>query len=155
MENKGITIIALIVMIAVIIILTSIFVATGIDSLNESKKAEIQNEIYQLKQAVVNRYASYEKNDGNISLIGTSATAKWAEADMCVNDVISTLTFEDETEDEKQLKIGRIANEITRDYDKFVKLVDSDDRISLGLENTSNNLYLVNYYTGSVYGPIK
>lgn len=155
MKNNGVTIITLIVMITVIIILTSIFIATGLDSLNEAKNAEVKNEIYQLKQAVVNRYTSYEKNNGNIALHGTLARNRWTDSEDCLEEVIASLTYENETVEEKASVEARIRNEIARDYDKFVMLVDSGDRINLGLENSSDNVYVVNYYTGAVYGPIE
>ena len=153
-KNRGVTIITLIVMIAVILILTSIFIAAGLNSLEEAKEAEIQNEIYQLKQAVVNRYTSYEKNEGDIALIGTLAKNNWTVSE-CVDKIIPTLVLDTETQEEKENKINKITNEITRDYDKYVMLLDSADRTTLGLENASDNIYLVNYYMGSVYGPIE
>lgn len=155
MNNKGITIITLIVMIAVIIILTSIFMATGLDSLKEAKNSEIKNEIYQLKQAVVNRYTSYEKNDGNIALIGTLAKNEWSNFEDCLERVIASLTYDNETIEERTSGEARIKKEISRDYNKFVMIVNSGDRLRLGLENSSDNVYIVNYYTGAVYGPIK
>lgn len=155
MKNKGITIITLIVTIAVIIILTSIFIATGLDSLKEAKNTEIKNEIYQLKQAVVNRYTSYEKNDGDIALFGTLAE-NHDDIDSfedCMAKIKATLSSDEDDNLEK--KFERISGEIARDYKKFVMVVDSEDRVKLGMENSSDNVYIVNYYTGSVYGPIE
>ena len=155
MKNKGITIITLIVMITVIIILTSVFIATGLDSLNEAKNTEKKNEIYLLKEAVINRYTSYEKNNGNVILVGTLAKNKYPSLTDCIDKIIPTLSLDNATPEEKNDKINKISNEITRDYDKFVMIVDSGDRIKLGLENSSDYIYIVNYYTGSIYGPIE
>lgn len=155
MKNKGITIITLIVMITVIIILTSVFMATTLDSLNETENTGRKNEIYQLKEAVINRYTSYEKNNGNVILVGTLAKNKYPSPTDCVDKITPTLSFDSATQEEKNNKINKISNEITRDYDSFVMIVDSGDRIKLGLENSSDYIYIVNYYTGSVYGPIE
>lgn len=155
MNNKGVTIITLIVTILVILILSSIFISVGLDSLNEAKETEIKNEMYQLKQAVINKYTSYEKNDGKIALVGTSALSKWGNKNECIEKVIATLQYEDESMDEIERRKARVSGEIARDYDEFVMLIDSDARVKLGLENSSDNVYIVNYYTGSVYGPIE
>ena len=158
MKNSGITLITLVVMIAVIIILTSIFMASGLDSLNEAKNTEIKNEIYQLSQAVSNRYTSYEKNDGNIVLHGTLAknVSDFDDVDKCMDKITSALKFdEDETQEDRQGKINRINSEITRDYEKFVMVIDANDRVKLGMENSTDNIYIVDYFTGSVYGPIE
>lgn len=155
MENKGITLITVIVMISVILILSAIFLSTGMESLEESKKAEKENEIHQIKLAVVDRYTSYEKNDGSVSLIGTSAKNKWATSSECVNSIIPTLDFSSLSSDDKESKINRITSDITRDYDEFVMLINSGDMARLGVDKASDSLYVVDYYTGSVYGPIE
>lgn len=155
-KNRGITIITLVITITVILILTSIFIATGIDALNESKKAEIENEIYQLKQAISARYTSYIKNDGDISLLGDSPNNKWVNADECINTVISVLRFEDDlSPEDEEAKKQKVRDEILRDYNTYVKIIDSGDKLKLGLENYSDDkVYVVDYFTGSVYGPI-
>ena len=52
-NNEGISLITLVITIIVIIILTSIFISTGLNSLDE-----VKNEMYNLKQAVVTRFTS-------------------------------------------------------------------------------------------------
>lgn len=154
-RNNGITLITLVIMIVVILILTSVFIATGIDALNESKNSEIANEIYQIEQAIAEKYVSYMKNDGNIALTGSAPSSKWTTMDECVDAVLLTLDFEDVSFEDKTMKVQKINNDFTRDYDKFVKILYSGDMAKLGLENFSDdNVYVVNYYTGSVYGPI-
>ena len=155
-NNKGITLITLIITIIAIIILASVFMATGTESLEEAKKSEIANEIHQLKLAIVDKFTSYQKNDGNVFLIGELAKNKWPNSDDCVDKVIEVLIFdEDDTFEEKTLKTNRVSIEIARDYDKYVKIIYSGDMESLGLQKYSkDNAYIVNYNTGGVYGPI-
>lgn len=154
-KNNGVSLITLIVMIAVVLILSSIFISTGLDALKESKNSEVKNEIYQLKQAVVNKYTSYEKNNGNVILVGTLAKNKWTNYSECITEIYKTLEFDKETEAEKEAKRAKISGDIARDYDTFVKLIYSGDMAKLGLESFSDeNVYIVDYYTGSVYGPI-
>lgn len=150
MKNSGITIITLIITIVVIIILTSIFVASGLESLNEAKITKAENEIKMLKEAVVNRYTSYVKNQNGIALYGTPVKDKMSSSE-CVERILDTLN-----NDEKIKKETKITKEIERDYAKFVMLVASGDMARLGLENYDvDNVYIVNYNTSSVYGPIK
>ena len=130
------------------------FAISGLDSLEEAKEAEIKNEMYQLKQAVVNKYTSYEKNDGDISLIGSLAKNNWSTSSECIEKIRPTLDFSDLDSDEQEKKLERISGDIARDYDEFVMIVNSGDMTRLGIDKVSGATYIVNYYTGSVYGPI-
>ena len=155
MNNRGVTLITVIIMISVILILSAIFVSTSLESLEEAKKAERKTEIYQLHLAVMDRYTMYEKNQGNISLIGTLAKSKWTTASECLNEILSTVDFSELESGEKAKKIEKITNEIARDYDEYVMLVNSGDVTRLGVDKVSGATYIVDYYTGSVYGPIE
>lgn len=156
-NNQGISLITLVITIIVMIILTSIFVSTGLSSLNEVKDSEIKNEMYNLKQAVVNRFTSYQKNDGNVTLIGTYAKSVWPDSDECIDKVIPTLEYDDtDTSEDKIAKAEKVSNSIKADYDEYVMIVKSGDMEKLGLDSVSEkNVYVVDYLMGAVYGPIE
>lgn len=156
-NNSGISLITLVITIIVMIILTSIFVSTGLNSLNEAKDSEVKNEIYNLKQAVVTKFTSYQKNDENVTLIGTYAKSKWPDSSDCIDKVIPTLEYDEEdTPDDKIAKAERVSNSIKADYDEYVMIIKSEDMKKLGLDSVSEkNVYIVDYYMGAVYGPIE
>lgn len=156
-DNSGISLITIVVTIVVMIILTSIFISTGLSSLNEVKDSEIKNEMYNLKQAVVTRFTSYQKNDGNVTLIGTYAKSKWPDSNDCIDKVIPTLEYDEEdTADDKIAKAEKVSNSIKADYDEYVMIIKSEDMKKLGLDSVSDkNVYIVDYYLGAVYGPIE
>lgn len=155
-NNSGITLVTLIITIIALIILTSVFMATGTDSLEEAKQSEIKNEMQQLKQAVISKFTSYQKNDGNVFLNGESAKNKWGDPEVCVDKIIESLIFEEDTTfEEKNAKIQKITKEVIRDYDTFVRVIYSGDKVDLGIDNYATDyVYIVNYNTGAVYGPI-
>ncbi len=153
-NNKGINLITLIIMIAIILILTAIFASNGLDSVFEAKNSKNANEIAQLKTAVANRFNSYLKNEDTVSLIGKPVKSTYT-SDECVNKIISTLDFEKASQEEKTAEITKITNNISRDFNEYIMIIESGDMARLGLENYSKtNRYIVNYYTGAVYGPI-
>lgn len=153
-NNKGINLITLIIMIAVILILTAIFASNGLDSVFEAKNSKNANEIAQLKTAVTNRFNSYLKNEDTVALIGKPVKGTYSSGE-CVNRIISSLDFEKASQEEKNAEINKITNNISRDFNEYVMIIESGDMAKLGLENYSKtNRYIVNYYTGAVYGPI-
>lgn len=155
-KNKGITLLSVVITITATIILAAIFVSAGLDTLEESKVARINNEIGELKRAIATKYTLYNESNGEILLPGTPASTKWANPADCAEVAISTIDFLEYTATEQQLKSNIVRNEISRDYEFFVKVVSSKDAEDLGAENiTSENKYIINYNTGSVYGPIK
>ncbi len=153
-NNKGISLITLILTIIVILILTAIFLSTGLDSIFEAKGSKNANEIAQLKSAISDRFNSYLKNEDTVALTGKLAKNTYT-TDECINKIISTLDFEKATDEEKETQKNKISNNISRDYEKYVMIIESGDMAQLGLENYSKtNRYIVDYYTGMVYGPI-
>lgn len=153
-NNKGINLITLIIMIAVILILTAIFASNGLDSIFEAKNSKNANEIAQLKTAVTNRFNSYLKNEDTVMLIGQPAKNTYSTNE-CINKIISSLDFEKTSQEEKDAEVSKITNNISRDFSEYVMIIGSGDMAKLGLENYSKtNRYIVNYYTGAVYGPI-
>ncbi|MBQ9313414.1 MAG: type II secretion system protein [Clostridia bacterium] len=159
LKNKnGITLIALVFMIIVILILTSIFIATSLRALNEAKNTEIQSEIRALEDAISERYTSYVKNNKSVnsSLIGASPTSKWSSESDCIEAVLNTIDYSKLSEEDKENRINKISGDIARDYKEYVKVISKREANSLGIQQFSqDNVYVVDYYTTTAYGPIK
>ena len=155
-NNSGITLTALIFMVIILLILSSVFIATGLSALNDAKDTNIQAEKKALEEAISIRYASYLKNDANVALPGDRTLNIISDAEKCVNEVLKYITFDNMTEDQKEQKRQLIIDNITEDYNNnFVKVIDASDAKSLGVEPFSaDNKYIVDYATSSVFGPI-
>ena len=58
-NNKGITLIALAIMIIVIIIIASVTVYSGISAVKDSKEKKLQTELETVQHAVLENYSKY------------------------------------------------------------------------------------------------
>ena len=159
-KNKnGITLISLIFTIIVLLVLTSIFIATSLNALNEAESSEIQAEIHALEEATLERYTSYLKNNqsSNVVLVGISPTTRWSSAEECVTEILTLVDFSKMTStQDKTDKINKITADITRDYDEYVKLISQSEALRLGVTQFSeDNVYVVDYFNSTVYGPLK
>lgn len=159
LRNKsGITIITLIFTIVILLILSSIFIATSLKALNETRIAEIQSEIKAIEEAAMERYISYVKNNKNLNsqLIGKSPTTKWASASECADAAIETVDFKEYSEQDMMDKKTKISNDIERDYDKYVKIITKSEATELGIEQfVDEDVFILNYATATAYGPIE
>jgi len=156
-NNRGITLITLIYMIIIILILTSIFIATSLNSLEEARNSEIENELHVLEQAINERFVSYIKNDKslNVQLTGNSPSANGLSETDCVNIAIECTDYTDYSTEDIAKKKQKISDDISRDYDDYVKIISKSEAKALGIEPFSEeNIYMVDYYTAKAYGPI-
>lgn len=149
-ENKGISLITLIIMVIVLLILASIFISTGLDALQQTKDSKIQNEIHSLQEAISSRYASFLKNEESVSLLGALPTTRWSSVEDCWNEIgmLSSVREQSDTTQE------RIRKEIENDYELYIRIITKMEAKTLGAEPfDEENQYLVDYRTSSVYGP--
>lgn len=155
-DNKGITIITLVITIIILIILASIYITTSLNALDETRDAEITSEMHSLEEAILVRYTSYIKNDKNISLIGSPPSSRWSNSGDCYNEIINYVSYDGLSTEEASQKRAKILSDIDRDYDEYVKIITYSDAIRLGLNTfLQDSIYLVDYYTTSVYGPLE
>lgn len=123
-ENKGITLIALIITIIIVIIIGAIGVKAGRDSIRAGKDNRLLTELDMVQHAVMERYTKYKLTNNENDLVGTRlaySTAKSVADEMKVN----------------------LPEQLT-----YYELNDSDLK-NLGLE-TSEFTYIVNYPNGIV-----
>ena len=145
-KNNGVSLIALVFTIIVILMLASVFISTSLRSLEETRKSEIQNEINAIETAAAMRYSSYLKNSNDEILVGVSpsSTSKVNNATNCIN-VINE--YAELNENEKEM--------IKNHFDSYIKIITKDVANELGVGQFKNDsIYIVDYCTSSAYGPI-
>lgn len=121
-ENKGITLIALIVTIIILLILSSIGVAAGRTSVKTAKDNKAKVELDMVQHAVLERYSKYKLTNAEAILVGTKIT--YAEAESISEQMDHRLTEEG----------------------TYYRLMPSDLEL-LGISQDKNQ-YIVNYEKG-------
>ena len=154
MESKsGISLIALIITIIVMIILASIVFTggdIGIDNANETKG---KIEISEIRNAITKRFAKYIESDGRYELVGSTLSSEYA-----IENILLALKNEDSTLDIEATGAGSLKDDVSeivsRDLE-YIRGVDKKALSKLNLNNVSNSFYIVNYKTSKVYGPLE
>lgn len=146
-NNKGISLITVIVTIVIMIILISIVVSSSIDSVEETNLTKIENEIKNLKDAVSVRMANYERNKTLYPMIGEKLEGK-------VFEYIPTIANLESGE------VSNIISKITNNYNNgnqdYYRLVGRVDAEKIGVEGIDiAHRYIVDYYECEVYGPVR
>jgi type II secretory pathway pseudopilin PulG len=128
-ESKGISLVVLIITIIILIILSALLINTGNLGLQRAEEAKIKNEISTIKEAVTKRFTYYIENEIRYPLIGEIVDINEANSDF-----------------------GRdVTDEI-----EYIRKLDSAYTQMLNIERIdSNHIYIVNYNSGEVVGPLK
>ena len=134
-ENKGITIIALVVTIVVLLILASVTINGVIQGVDESEENKLLSELSMVQHAVTQRYTKYELTKDKDILVGTRIQTSTLE------NVPNTINWKVTQFDE--------INNPEREYYR----VNKSDLVKLGLsgDDKTDSSYVVNYSTGEVY----
>lgn len=137
-ENKGITLIALVITIIVLLILAGISigeVSKKKGSINESKNQIALSELTKIQQAVMETYIKY-KQLGNANVLKGTPITSYDEVEGAFNQLESKYTYD-----------GTEETDISKYYYKLQKA----NLIEMGLSNINNDdEYIVNYSTGEV-----
>lgn len=162
-KNKGISLISLVVMIIIMIILSAVAINVSMNSYDEALRAKIYAERQQVIDAVTGRFADYQRNNTASPLLGLMIPEENSETLKDVFDYIENklrkeyykLLTDDEYENQTQTKqISRFLLDNAEDME-YTRILVYDDLLELGLENTTlQAVYLVNYYSSDVVGPI-
>lgn len=134
-ENKGITIVALVVTIVVLLILASVTINGVIQGVDESEENKLLSELSMVQHAVTQRYTKYELTKDRDVLVGTKIQTSTLE------NVPNTINWKVTQFDE--------INNPEREYYR----VNKSDLVKLGLsgDDKTDSSYVVNYSTGEVY----
>ncbi len=141
LNNKGISLITLVVTIIVMLILASIVYSSGFQSVEETTETKIAVERKKIMEAVSKRMVDNARNPSAYPLIGKK-----------VEDIVGYAYYIDGmTNSELQDFIESVTEE-TIDY---MRVVDSISAATLGVNGVpETSYYIVDYYTGKVYGSI-
>ena len=140
-NNRGISLITLTIMIVVMLILASIVMNSGIDSIDEANDAKIATEISKLKEAVSKRMTDNARNSSAYPFVGRK-----------VDDIVGYAYFIETMSNGDLQKFIATVDEDSIDY---MRVVDCIDAANLGVSGVSEDHYfIVDYYNGKVYGII-
>lgn len=134
-EEKGITIIALVVTIIVLLILAGVTISSTIQGVDDAQENKLWSELETVQHAIVQRYTKYKLTKDTSMLVGTAV-------------VPETLP------QGKSWKLSNVENDTEKSYYEL----NASDLTNLGLEpgtGSDTNTYIVNYYTGEVYNKTK
>ena len=134
-ENNGITIIALVVTILVLLILAGVTINGVIHGIDESEENKLLSELSMVQHAITQRYTKYELTKDKDILVGTRIQTSTLE------NVPNTINWKVTQFDE--------INNPEREYYR----VNKSDLVKLGLsgDDKTDSSYVVNYSTGEVY----
>lgn len=144
-NNKGITLMALIITIIVLSILTAIGIgsATGMKgSVTESKEAIATTELYKIQQAVLENYVKYKQLNQQRFLKGDKITFDEA------NKEFKKLGFNES----ENLKVASYDGVDGTDPSLFYYKLEKMHLKEMGLQNINEDyIYIVNYSSGEVF----
>ena len=145
-NNKGVSLVSLVVTIVVMLIILSITLSSSLKSVEETNLTKIDNELRDLKDAVNDRMANYQRNPMVYPIIGEKV------GDNLVEYIRSIETLESQ-------EINEIIEQINVTYSPeiadYYRLVGRTEAEKLGVENIDvEHFYVVDYYDCDVYGPI-
>ncbi len=129
-NNKGITLIALVITIVVLLILASIGIGGAITGVDESTEQTQKSELKMVQHAVLQRYTKYSLANDTKMLVGKKIES--------VSELYSEVSWKNK-ENYENLK----------DEEKYYEL-NSDNLKELGITNEKDT-YIVNYKTGEVF----
>ena len=126
-SKKGISLIALIVTIIVMIMLSAYMINVSMTGFESTSEAKIVNEKNEITQAIIKRFSSNALNANAYPLLGSVVL----EADL-----------------------SEISG-INLDNIDYIRKINSSDVQQLGVRNATGNMYIVDYLAGEVYGPVQ
>lgn len=136
-KEEGITLVALVVTIIVLLILASVTITGAIKGVDESQENKLLSELGMIQHAIVERDTKYKLTKDSSTLVGTKVTTSQIDV--------------------SGLETGSITWKYTLndgdDYKSYYR-VNENDLKNLGLEvgtGSYKDTYIVNYYTHEVY----
>ena len=140
-NNSGISLITLAVMIVVMLILASIVMNSGIESIDEANDTKVAVEIEKLKEAVSKRMTDNARNEAAYPFVGKK-----------VDDIVGYAYYIEDMSNGDLQKFIATVDEESVDY---MRLVDNIDAAKLGVSSVAEDHYfIVDYYNGKVYGTV-
>lgn len=139
-KEKGITLVALVVTIIILLILAGIGISssTGINGNIQTAKTNIAlAELSEVQQIVLETYIKYNQTKNEENIVGTALT--YSEATSYASEVSSSISLLAEEYDLTSADITEVYYELS-----------TSDLATLGIEEAEDT-YIVNYSTGEVF----
>lgn len=137
-ENRGITIISLVVTIIVLLILAGVTVNGVIQGIDETEENKLLSELSMVQHAISERYTKYKLTKDKDILVGTRIQTSTLED--VPNTIIWKVTQFDETNNPEK---------------EYYRISNADlKKLGLSSNDATNSSYIINYSTGEVYNEI-
>jgi type II secretory pathway pseudopilin PulG len=161
-NKKGVSLVALVITMIVIIILAGIALTSGIGGYDKALEAKDKEERNQVMNAINNRFGDYQRNKTLNPIVGEVVPDYSEESgETRINDVKEYLV-------QLFLSEGRMTRDIdgiSKDIESFVRrnidnmeytrILRHNNVIEIGINSISKDrVFLVNYYSVDVVGPI-
>ena len=160
-NNKGVSIIALIVTIIVLIILSTLVIRASTDDYDKAQEAKESLERGEVLQAVSTRYGNYLRNSTANPLVGDKVPEEYVNANEIYDYLVDLFKSENRMLSNREIKTGEIAGEINKfvikniDQMEYTRILRHSDIVSLNIDNVSQSaVFLVNFESSTVVGPI-
>ena len=138
-NDKGITLIVLIITIIVLLILAGVVIVGGISGTDNSIENRAESELNEVHHALIERYTKYQLTKDKSLLVGTMIDLS------SLTDVPNSITW-------KVTQFTSVNDSDIKNPDRKYYRLNKSDLEKLGLKGDYNNSsYIVNYYSGEAY----
>ena len=168
-KNQGVSLIALIIMIIVMIIIAGIALTAGVGSYDKAIEAKNKEERHQVKNAVSTRFGEYTMNSSLKPLLGEQIPNEYFLEDnpeeriqavkmYLVGLFVAEGRLMTDDESENHTTVNEIEEFLKKNYDQmeYTRIIRHSHIIELGIDSIAlPSVFLVNYYSADVIGPIQ
>lgn len=140
-EEKGITLVTLVVTIIILLILSGVGTYVGVNNITETKDSKLSSELLMVQHAILEAYTKYITTNKVVKNEDALVGEKLTGSESYIENFDGKYYFKYDGENKIQLKDTNLSN---------YYLVSTEDEFKeLGISNTEE-CYVVNYLTGEV-----
>ena len=168
-SKKGVSIVALVFMIIIMVILASIALTSGLTGYDKAYEAKAKEERRQIVNAISGRFGDNQRNGTVYPLVGFEIPPEYYTNDnddaTKIENITNYLLGVFRSNDKLNLDevtINQTKDEVKKfveknlDIMKYTRILMHDDIIALGIDSISQYaMFLINYYSADVVGPIQ
>lgn len=140
-EEKGITIVSLVITVILLLILSVVGINMGISGINSVKDSKLNAELEMVQHAVLEQYTKYKTTKNSVYLVGTKITKE--EVSNFANEMgITLVNIPDTYSNKDYYKLDKIALEsigIKDSTDEYVINYISGEVMNITVRKTTNN----------------
>ena len=161
-KDQGVSLIALIIMIIIMVIIAGIALSAALEAKNKEERHQVQN-------AVSTRFGEYTMNSSLKPLLGEQIPGEYfleddpdARIQAVKTYLVGLFVSEGRLRTDDEINNHTIVNEIDaflkKNYDQmeYTRIIRHSHIIELGIDSIAlPSVFLVNYYSADVIGPIQ